>query len=356
MILKKLCLINYRNYEYELLQFSPRVNIFFGKNAQGKTNLLEAVNFISKGNSFKTSNEKDLIKFGERSAYIRAEIEKNGVEKIVEAKLSMVDRKRMRINEVEIENLKELSNQFEIVLFSPETLQMIKDSPHFRRDFIDDLIIGIDPTYKKIIKEYNKILYQRNNLLKSRKDSWFEKELEALNQQIVKSGNEIVKKRKILISEVSDEAERVHYKLTYGHEKLSVEYETNCDNDIYLSLKESYLKDIESGSTNIGPHRDDLDIKINGISTRKFASQGQARTASISFKLAELRILEKYNKTAPILLLDDVFSELDQRRIYDLLKVVNSYQTIVTTNELPNINFKDNTLICRIHQGKVYTK
>ncbi len=359
MILEKLLLINYRNYQYQLLDFHPRLNIFIGDNAQGKTNLLESIYLAARGASFKNVNDKDFIRFGERSGYVRAEIDRNDRKKIVEVKLSMVDRKRVRINEIEIENLKELKNQFELVLFAPEDLQIIKESPKFRRDFLDDLLKGIDSTYHQELRDFNRILFQRNNLLKHRDGSWFEEQLSATNQQLISFSYPIVKKRKKIIDELKVCAREIHSRLSENKEVLDLFYDSNCfgekegfeedsssfDKEAFHDkmnclLDESLERDLDYRNTDIGPHKDDLLISINDLASRKYASQGQARTAALSLRLAELRIVEKYNKISPILLLDDVFSELDEKRTAFLLNSIDHYQTMITTNELDQVPLK----------------
>ena len=349
MFLEKLLLINYRNYHYQALSFSPGLNMIIGDNAQGKTNLLESVFLSARGKSFKRLGDRDLIRFGERSGYVRADMNRNDRMKSVEIKLSMIERKRIRINEVEVDNIKDLSNQFEVVLFAPEDLQIIKDSPDFRRDFLDDLLKGIYPVYGPLLREYQKILSQRNNLLKSSSSSWFSEQLAALDRQLVDSAVELVEYRKQLGKELAEEAARIHLRLTDGSEDLQVTYRSNTLTEETASrslqkeefrqsltglLEGSRARDLDYRNTDIGPHKDDLDIFINGNPARKYASQGQSRTAVLTLRLAELAILEHYNRTAPILLLDDVFSELDQYRTEYLLKAIGGYQTLVTTNQL----------------------
>lgn len=361
MILEKLLLINYRNYQYQLLDFHSRLNIFIGDNAQGKTNLLESIYLAARGASFKNVSDKDFIRFGERSGYVRAEIDRNNRKKIVEVKLSMVDRKRVRINEIEIENLKELKNQFELVLFAPEDLQIIKESPKLRRDFVDDLLKGIDSAYGQELRDFNRILFQRNNLLKNRGGSWFQEQLSAINQQFASASYPIVKKRKVIIEELAGHAREIHSRLSEDAEHLALFYDSNCleektepsgegtgeapsfDKDDFRDkmtclLEDNLDRDLEYRNTDIGPHKDDIIITINDLSSRKYASQGQARTAALSLRLAELRLVEKYNKIAPILLLDDVFSELDEKRTKFLLESIDHYQTMITTNELESIS------------------
>lgn len=345
MFLNRLLLINYRNYEYQELALHPRMNLFLGENAQGKTNLLESVYLSARGRSFKNVRDRDIIRFGKRSAYVRADIDRNGSEKIVEIKLSMVERKRVRINEIEVENLKELSYLFDVVLFSPEDLAIVQDSPEYRRNYLDDLITGIEPSYAQRLAEYDKILYQRNRLLKGRRDRWFDDQLQALDRQLAASARGIVSRRARLSAEIAEEGREIHRLLSDSGEDFCLRYQTNSagaeeapeDGDelerrMLEALEESRDRDIERGNTDIGPHKDDLLLNLDGIPARKFASQGQSRTATITLKLCEMRILERYNRSKPVLLLDDVFSELDEKRRGFLLEAILPYQTILTSN------------------------
>lgn len=370
MKLEKLLLINYRNYHYQLLDFHPGLNVLIGENAQGKTNLLESIYLSARGRPYKNVSDKDLIRIGERSAYVRAEIDRKKRNKTVEVKLSMVDKKRVRINEIEVENLKELSNQFELVLFAPEDLQIIKEGPSFRRDYLDELLKGIDKNYGQKLRNFQKILSQRNNLLKNRKDTWFDDQLNVLNKQLVQASHYLIQRRYQIAEEVSREAEKIHSKLSQGREELKIFYKSNAlledeegqsyykedefEDNMDQLLDESYRRDLEYKNTDIGPHKDDLYITINKMPTRKYASQGQSRTATLSMRLAELSILEEHNEIAPILLLDDVFSELDQYRMQFLLESIGSYQTILTSNEIDALNPKVLTgHIFKVDQGKI---
>lgn len=343
MFLKELLLINYRNYRYQKVLFHPGLNLLIGENAQGKTNLLESVYLSARGTVFKNVRERELIRFGERSAYVRAVIDRNGQQKTVECKLSMVDRKRVRINEIEIENLRELSYQFDVVLFSPQELRLVQAGPAYRRGYLDSLLQGINLHYNKELGAYERILYQRNRLLKGRKDRWFEAQLSTLDQQLVQAAYRIVQQREALVQEIQEEAKGFHQKMSGGREKFGVQYETaiplsdTFEKQMLQALIDSRDRDLMQKNTDVGPHKDDLLLTINGMPARRYASQGQSRTAALALKWAEVSILEAHNASAPLLLLDDVFSELDPNRSKQLLQMIGPYQTMITANRLGNL-------------------
>lgn len=375
--IETLLLINYRNYEYQKISFHKGINVLIGDNAQGKTNLLESVYLCARGGAFKNAKDSDIIKFGERSGYVRASIDRNEKEKIVEVKLSQVDRKRIRINEVELENLKELTNQFDVVLFSPEDLRIVKDGPIYRRRYLDDVLTAIAPEMKRALTAYQHVLLQRNNLLKRARQSYFKEQIEALDQQLAKAGANIVAWRTQLVAEIDERARIRHTDLSNAKEYLHVKYQTNAVDDSVLEeipsdgnlaaasekiekemrrkLEASLDRDIEYKNTDIGPHKDDLEIEIDGMPAKRFGSQGQMRTATLSLKLAELDVVERHNETLPILLLDDVFSELDHNRSAYLLQSIEKAQTIITSNDVEELDALDIPgKVFRVINGKIY--
>lgn len=378
MRIDTLLLINYRNYEYQKVAFHKGINILIGDNAQGKTNLLESVYLCARGAAFKNTKDSDIIKFGERSGYVRAEIDLNAKERIVEVKLSQIDKKRVRINEVEVDNLKELTNQFDVVLFSPEDLRIVKDGPLFRRRYIDDVLGAIAPSLRKHFTAYNHILFQRNNLLKRRHQSYFQEQLDALDIQLAEVAAQIVCSRYKIAIELNERARIRHAHLSNAQEVLELKYVTNAfdigstdatgttdplksldrkavETAMLEKLRASKDRDIEYKNTDIGPHKDDLEILLTGISAKKFGSQGQMRTATLSMKLAELDVVETHNQSTPILLLDDVFSELDHHRSAYLLKSISNAQTIITSNDVEELDALDVPgKVFRVIKGKIY--
>ncbi len=365
MRLIDLRLIHYRNYKSERLDFDGSLNVFIGDNAQGKTNLLESIYYAAKGTSFKSVRDSDIIQFGEQDAYIGANIENNGRKKKVEVKFRRSNTKRIRINEIEIENLKSLTNQFDVVLFSPEDLKIVKEGPQLRRRLIDDQMTSIYPLYKNQLSQYNKILLSRNYLLKRSQRAYFKQQLEVINLQLAQSAAPIMRARHHLIERLNVEARSLHQQLTNGKETISYHYK-NClqvesfDQEQIVSsfleeLSRSLDEDIRQRSTQVGPHKDDVTILIDDRSVKSFGSQGQQRTAMLTTRLCELRIVEHYNKRTPILLLDDVFSELDDHRSGYFVETIRPYQTIITTNSLDNLKHMNlKGYINRVERGKVY--
>lgn len=396
MKLNHITLINFRNFPYQEIDFDPSWNLFYGPNAQGKTNLLEGIYLAAHGISFKGVPDREMIRFGQRSAYVKATIEEREKIKEVEIKLSKVDRKRIRINEVEVENRKELSSQFEVVFFSPQDLFLVKGGPSLRRLFLDELIQNIDPLYRKELRIYEQVLFQRNQLLKQPADGWFERQLDVFDEQMAEAASPLFLKRKYGAFLLEKYADYALQKLSSGKERLelfylsgfgdpeeeerkkrkrterifkSMDFSTFTQNPEYLGTIKSLFhdrilkaraKDESLGFSQYGPHKDDFVLLINGLSTRKFASQGQVRTLTLALKLAELKIIERAKKTRPILLLDDVFSELDRRRSADLLKAIYPYQTMLTSNEpfLEKGTFhpKGKSKLMGVFQGRVVEK
>ncbi len=365
MIIKNLTLINHRNYELENVVFHDNTNILVGDNAQGKTNLLESIYILARGSTFKNIKENNIIRFDCENSYIRADILNGNRKKTVEVKFSQSEKKRIRINEVEIEKLNELRSQFGVVLFSPEDLKIVKEGPVLRRKFIDDIIANNDINYKKYLNKYRQILNQRNNLLKKRgRDKYFEQMLKALDQQMVDYGSKVIIYRYKYIEMLKILAIDYHAKLTDEKEVLSINYDTNVGEDLSSlsqiekdyseNLKRSLARDLEYRNTFIGSHKDDLDLFINGMDVKLYASQGQQRTTMLSLKLAEMALIEKLSKSKPILLLDDVFSELDNYRASSLVKNIEGYQNIITTNNLDNLDQnKLNGQVLKIVNGKI---
>lgn len=344
MILKSIRLINYRNIAFQDIDLHPHWNLFYGANAQGKTNILESIYLTARGRSFKNVPDRELVRFGQRSAYVLSDLERKGRDKRVEVKISRVERKRIRINEVEMENTRELKDQFEVVLFAPENLTLVQGGPGERRAFLDDLLRSVDVAYPALLRSYEKVLAQRNYLLKSPKDGWFDRQLAVYDDQLAQAGSQITYKRRAMVDEIASLAPGFQKDLSSQAEDLTLFYDSHLLEDgealgpeeLKEKMKDLLFQqredDLALGHTGIGPHKDDLVFNLNGLSSRKFASQGQARTMTLALKLSELKILEKYKEIPPLLLLDDVFSELDKKRSAYLLEAIGSYQTILTSN------------------------
>lgn len=345
MYIEDIRLINFRNYNSLNIKLNKNMNIFIGKNAQGKTNLLESIYICATGGSFRTNRDRELINFYKNEAYIGANVNFNENKRLIEIKLDRNRQKRVKINRVELDNLKELNSGLNVVIFSPEDLKIVKDGPSERRNFLDLSISQIRPVYKYNLNRYNKILYQRNNLLKSNKSkNDIINLIEIFDIQMAKTGTEIILSRKEFLNRLSNESYIIHKQLTSEDEKLDLNYISNVDfynknkneieNNFLKKLKSNVRKDLMTGSTEIGPHRDDIEIKINNMNTRAFASQGQQRTIVLSIKLSQVEIIYMEKGVYPVLLLDDVFSELDGERRKYLSKSFNKMQTIITSTDL----------------------
>ncbi len=352
MKLLNIKLINFRNIKYQELDLSDSINLFIGENAQGKTNLLEGLFFMARAKSFRNAGEKELIRLGQRSAYIKATIERKKRKKILEMKLSMVDKKIIKIDSYDIEKGTELTDLFDLVMFSPEDLYLVKGGPYRRRLWLDDLSTGIDGRYGEYLKKYNRALLQRNKKLKGPKNAWFDKEMDALDRILAESAFDVEFARQVVFTEIVKFLPDIHKKLSGNREKIGLKFLTNMPyvnigksldkknewiKDVENILLKGRNEDLEKGYTNLGPHRDDIILMINSIESRKFASQGQARTLALSMKLAELKILEEEKGVKPILLLDDVFSELDENRAIYLIREVKKYQSLITSNGIENL-------------------
>lgn len=336
-------LTNYRNYKSLNLHFSDGVNIIKGLNAQGKTNLIEAIFLCSIGKSLRVSREKELIKFGEEFAKIKINIAKKYKNTQIFVYFSKKTKKSVKIDDIPIKKIGELLGEFNAVYFSPDELKLIKDSPEDRRRFFDIHISQISKHYFYLLNRYEKILANRNKLLKSNINiATLKDTLEIWNTQLIDIGSKIIYQRLKFINNLSEYAEKSHNYLSSNNEKLTLEYSginlksiTEIENEFAQQLKNNTEKDIKLGYTTVGPHRDDLKIFINNIDVRLFGSQGQQRTVALSLKLAELEIMKNETGDMPVLLLDDVLSELDERRRDRLLKFCSKAQTFITCTEFP---------------------
>lgn len=354
------------NLEVEL---NKKLNIFLGPNAQGKTNLLESIYISSNGRSYRTSRDRELININKMAGYIGLKVIKDGFEKYIEIKFEKDKNKRVRINKVETDKLSELVGQVNVVIFSPEDLNLVKGGPLERRNFLDMEISQIRPRYRYNLTKYNKVLYQRNNLLKrARYNSDCLKTIYVWNSQLVDIGVELIMDRKKFISKLSQISTRIHKKLTESNENLSVKYLSSIElkgetidelKDKFKNiLEKSLTKDVEKGTTGIGPHKDDIELLIDDMSCRTYGSQGQQRTAALSLKLAEVDLIEEEIGEYPILLLDDVLSELDENRRRSLIRTFKDVQTIVTSTddiEIDEIESSSKSVFF-IENGKIVKK
>ncbi len=349
MIIKSIDLNNFRNYENTLIRFDEGVNILYGDNAQGKTNILESIYMFGTTKSHRGSRDKEIIRFNCEEAHLRSVFEKNDVDYQIDMQLRKEKSKGIAINGVKLKKATELLGIANIILFSPEDLSIIKNGPSDRRRFVDSELCQLDKVYLYNLTNYNKIVNQRNDLLK---DILFHPELkdtlDVWDNQLVSLGIKIIERRALFIEQLNDIISGIHNKLSGNMERLTIKYDPNVEKSDYESkIKKNREKDIKYKLTSVGPHRDDFVFYINDIDVKKFGSQGQQRTSAISLKLSEIELVKKLIGSTPILLLDDVLSELDSKRQNYLIDAIGGIQTIITCtglDEFINSRIKINKL------------
>ena len=357
MIIKSLELANFRNYEELNISFDKGTNILYGDNAQGKTNILEAIYVSATTKSHKGSKDKEIINFNKEEAHIRTYLKKENVETRVDMHLRKNKSKGIAIDGQKIKKAADLMGLLNVVFFSPEDLSIIKDGPAERRRFADMELCQLDSFYLYNLNHYNKIIGQRNKLLK---DMYFQPELkETLNiwdSQLVSFGSKIIERREQFVKQLGDIIFDIHKKLSGGKEELVIAYEPDVSiEDFEKQMKYNQDKDIRLKQTTTGPHRDDFSFVVNGVDIRKYGSQGQQRTAALSLKLSEIELVKKISKDTPVLLLDDVLSELDSNRQNYLLNSIGNIQTIITCtglDEFINNRFEINKIF-KVTNGTV---
>ncbi len=336
MIIKSLELQNFRNYNTLQLDFDNGTNIFYGDNAQGKTNILEAIFMTATTKSHKGSKDQDIIQFSHEEAHIRSYLFKEKITRQIDMHLRKGKTKGIAIDSQRIKKAADLMGLLNVVFFSPEDLSIIKNGPAERRRFIDMELCQLDSFYLYNLNHYNKIVNQRNKLLKDLSMKPGLKEtLSIWDSQLVSFGAKVIERREIFISQLCDIISELHAKLSGGKEKIRILYEKNVEiDDFEERLKKSQEKDIILKQSTVGPHRDDIIFIVNDIDIRRFGSQGQQRTAALSLKLSEIELVKKSIKDTPVLLLDDVLSELDSNRQNYLLNSIGAIQTIITCTGL----------------------
>ena len=339
MVIKSMSLQNYRNYRTLCLDFDPETNIFYGDNAQGKTNILEAVYMSGTTKSHRNSKDREMIRFSEEEAHIRTLMEKRGMEHKIDMHLRRNRPKGIAIDGVPIRKASELFGILHFIIFSPEDLSIIKNGPSERRRFLDMELCQLDKIYLHHLADYNKIVLQRNKILKEiafRPD--YRDVLEVLDQQLVKYGTQVIVRRRRFTEELNEIIGQIHSQLTGGQEKMVLEYEANTEETSFADqLRNGTARDLKQKTTTTGPHRDDLSFMVNGIDIRKYGSQGQQRTAALSLKLSEIELVKKVIHDTPVLLLDDVLSELDSNRQNYLLNSIREVQTMLTCTGLDEL-------------------
>lgn len=357
MIIKRLELADYRNYATLDMEFDKGTNILYGDNAQGKTNILEAIYMAATTKSHKGSKDKEMIGFGKEEAHIRTYLEKEGIGTRVDMHLRKAGSKGIAIDGQKIKKAAELLGLCNVVFFSPEDLSIIKNGPAERRRFVDMELCQLDSFYLYNLNHYNKIVNQRNKLLK---DMYMNPELKDTlaiwDSQLVSFGSKIVERRKLFVDQLNEIIYEIHKKLSGGKEELIIFYEPDVAiEEFEKSLRYNQDRDIRMKQTSIGPHRDDFAFLNKDVDIRKYGSQGQQRTAALSLKLSEIELVKKIAKDTPILLLDDVLSELDSNRQNYLLNSIGDIQTIITCTgleEFVNNRFEVNK-IYKVKNGVV---
>ena len=356
MIVKSLALSDFRNYGLQELTFHRGINIFYGDNAQGKTNILEGIYLCMTNKSYRGTRDRDMIRFGQEEAHLRLEAEKKDIPYRVDMHLKKSKTKGIAINGVPIRRSSELIGLLNVVFFSPEDLQVIKNGPGERRRFLDMELCQLDKVYLHLLMHYNKCLVQRNALLKEMdlsKDA--QAMLDVWDAQLIQYGKQIVLLRAEFIGEIAPVIARIYHSLTGGRETLSAAYEPNVSADRFEeALFLNREREIRQKTTLIGPHRDDIRFRVTNAVTgqetdiRTFGSQGQQRSTALALKLAEIEIVKQKTKDTPVLLLDDVLSELDSSRQNYLLESIHDIQTFITCTGLEEF------VKHRFHMDQIY--
>ena len=332
MFIESIELKNYRNYGELHMDFDPGTNVLYGDNAQGKTNILEAVYVCATTKSHRGSKDREIIEFGEDESHIKMQLRKDDVPYRIDMHLKKNKTKGVAVNGIPLRRASELFGIVNVVFFSPEDLNLIKNGPADRRRFIDLELCQLNRLYVHSLVQYNRVVIQRNKLLK---ELFFHPEYEEMldiwDMQLVKYGKKLIESRERFVKELGVIVAEIHRNLTGGREELMVRYEKNVSADEFeRKLQTSRKRDLKVKMSMTGPHRDDLLFEVKGVDIRRFGSQGQQRTAALSLKLAEIELVKRAIKDTPVLLLDDVLSELDSSRQQYLLDSIHDIQTLIT--------------------------
>ncbi len=357
MILSRLLLADFRNIAEADLSFSSGMNVLYGQNAQGKTNVLEAVMVCATGRSHRTRLDSQLVQFEKREAHIRAFVDRRQRIDKIDVHIKKEEKKGVAVNGVSVRRSGELFGTLHTVLFSPEDLQLMKQGPAERRRFLDLELCQLSRVYYHNLQQYYKVLKQRNRLLKSmQKQRNLKATLDVWDEQLEQYASQVIRSRSSFTETLSAIAHGLHDGITDGREELVIQYRPNCGaEELRKKWKQNLEKDILYGNTSHGPHKDDLLFLVNGNDVKLYGSQGQQRTAALSAKLAEITLIQQEAREKPILLLDDVLSELDDQRQQDLVETIHGVQTILTCTgvEGPVEPFAARARIFHVKQGKI---
>lgn len=351
MYIRKLQLINFRNYEELSVDFENKVNVIIGENAQGKTNLMESIYVLAMAKSYRTNKDKELIRWEQDYAKIKGWVEKKDFSFPLELTITKKG-KRAKCNHIEQSRLSQYIGHLNVVIFAPEDLNLVKGSPQIRRRFLDIEIGQVSPVYLHDLSQYNKLLQQRNHYLKllQQKETTDYTLLDIYTEQLILLAARILEKRFEFIQQLETWAKEIHASITSDKERLEIRYKSSLNlteedrfSTMISTLQEKYqnvkMREIERGITLFGPHRDDLEFFVNGKDVQRFGSQGQQRTTALSVKLAEIDMIKNEVGNYPVLLLDDVLSELDDDRQSHLLSSIQGkVQTFVTTTSVQGID------------------
>ncbi|MBQ9181697.1 MAG: DNA replication/repair protein RecF [Bacilli bacterium] len=366
MLIKNIELSNFRNYKKLKLDFSPNINIIYGQNAQGKTNLLESIYYLSKLKSHRISNDSHLIREDSIKLNLKGVVINNSIETKYEIILSD-NEKKFKIDNDIIKKISDYVSNIDTIIFYPEDLEIIKGSPGIRREYINDELSQLYINYYKILSDYNKLLKMKNDYLKNNNYNIDINYLKILNSYFIDKGVIIYRMRKKFIDKINEYCNNI-FKTIMGLAGFSLQYIPSIDfdfNDID-NMKKIFKEEIEKNQADefrlktsiVGPHRDDINFCLNNKDLKKYGSQGQQRIAVLCMKLSEIEIFKKYKNSTPILLLDDIFSELDDSKKNNLLKYINNdIQVIITTTDLNKISKKilKNSKLIEINSGKIKT-
>ncbi|MCL2382794.1 MAG: DNA replication/repair protein RecF [Oscillospiraceae bacterium] len=380
MTITKLKLTNFRNYEEQEIVFDEDINIIYGDNAQGKTNIIEAIFICSLGKSFRTNKEKELVNVLSENESCKVEIFAKKRDREIAIKYEQTDKKAFYINNIKIEKLSDILGNIYCVLFAPDDISILKNEPSKRRRFLNIMISQLRPTYVYSLNQYSKVLEQRNNYLKQIKhEGKAEEMLEIWDEQLVMLGIKVYNYRKEFIEKINEKIKEIHSKSTDYKENIEIVYKTNIsggkkvkdssefvtdveykDKNRVIKIEEKYIEelrskrrtDIQKGFTSVGIHRDDFETYINEREVSIYGSQGQKRTTIISLKLAEAEVIHEEKEEYPIILLDDFMSELDKKRIQGFLENIKKNQVMITGTDsfsIPNTKYK----LYKVENGNV---
>lgn len=366
MILQELAIRNFRNYSATQIEFSPEVNVLIGQNAQGKTNVIEAISMLSLAKSHRTNRDGEMIRWEEEGSHLTGQVER--AQRILKLSMQLLKKgKKVQVNGVEKKKISDFVGHLNVVLFAPEDLLLVKGSPQYRRRFLDMEIGQVSPAYLHDLMQYNKVLHQRNQFLKeSQQVDKFNPDLLGIwDDQLVQYGGKIIRKRLQFLNTLVPFAREIHSQISGQRETLELQYQSavieqagdrSLEEQFAILLEQQQKKDLARGVTSVGPHRDDIRVRYNGHDFDTYGSQGQQRTAALSMKLAEIELIRKEVGEYPVLLLDDVLSELDESRQLHLIQTMGErVQTLITTTSTFGLDgfMKDSTRLYRVQNGEI---